>query len=112
MAVNNRPFVIYRGQDWTATVGPSANQTPTDITGWTLTFYISRRPGRIVLVTADAVIVDASAGTYTVSLTDTQTAALDAGKYSWDIWRTNSTDQYPISSGQLTIAEGVFQPTT
>jgi len=110
MAVNNRPFTIYRGQDWTATLGPSANQTPFDITGWTMTFYISRKAGSTVLEEADAVIVDASAGTFTVSLTETQTASLSKGKYVWDIWRTNTDDEYPISSGQVVIAEGVYQP--
>ncbi len=110
MAVNNRPFVIYRGQDWEATLGPSANQSDTDITGWTMTFYIARKAGNDVLEEADAVIVDASAGTFTVSLNETQTADLSAGKYVWDIWRTNSEAEYPISSGKLTIAEGVYQP--
>lgn len=64
-------------------LGTTVDFTPTDLTGYTVTSNI------VSLVTGEVVqpitvsVVSATAGIVSISLTETQTAALPAGTYSW-----------------------------
>lgn len=100
------PF--YRGED----EAPIFTMAPlTDITGWTISFRLKASLlDATVLLTIGAILTAPSSGIYTVPITAAQTAALPAGNYAYDIWRTDSGSAAPLNLGQCVIKGSVRIP--
>jgi hypothetical protein len=106
-------ITIYKGesivQPFTHVI--EGTTTPVNITGWTITFTLKRKAtDTSALLTATAQIVSGSAGTYTISLTHAQTAALYAGTYAYDIQRTDTGSEAVISIGIFSVSQEVLYP--
>jgi hypothetical protein len=110
-ATNN--LTIYKGE---AVIQPfthvlEGTTTPVNITGWTITFTLKRKStDTAALLTVTGAVVSGSAGTYTISLTHAQTAALYAGTYTYDIQRTDAGSEAVISIGTFTVSQEVLYP--
>jgi len=86
----------------------AAGAVPVDINGRTYEASIAATPGGAVVDTfTTAVSGDGSTGVVTLTLTDTETAALTAGVYSWDLVETNGTAETTLILGYCTIQERV-----
>lgn len=101
MAQPNDFGPFYRGED----VELDFTMTPlTDITGWTISCRVKLTPtDATALLTVNATIQTAAAGTFKVPFTSAQTSGLSANTYAYDVWRTDSGSQAALSIGSLTI---------
>lgn len=99
---------VYRGSDVTL----NFTMTPlTDITGWTMSFRLKVNQGDpTALLTINASITTAAAGTFAVAITAAQTTTLPAGQYMWDVWRTDSGSANPLALGPMTVLGTVKIP--
>lgn len=102
---------IVRGDDvaypialYTAYTSESVN-TPLDITGRTYASKVSTGKGGTVVATPTVTVTSASTGKITWSLTDTDTDALTAPRYTWDlIENPGTTSERTLIVGQLTMS--------
>lgn len=95
---------VYRGED----VDLNFTMVPvTNITGWTLLFTVEK--GRRKVITKTPVIVSAAAGTYKVSLTQTDTN-IKEGTYQYDVWRIDDGSERVLSVGSLVISDDARFP--
>jgi hypothetical protein len=97
------PF--YRGETilLTYTMSPL-----TDITGWTLRLYVKAAlSDTAVLLTVNGAITSAVAGTFSVTLTAAQTAALATGIYSYDVWRIDAGQECALAVGKMIVKGSV-----
>ena len=97
-------LVVYRGE--TAAI-PFSPAEDTAITGWSLAFYAGPTGGEPTLTrTTDSGITvnSATLGTFTVTLTRSQTLSLTAGgNYTWAVWRTDSGSESVLATGALVV---------
>lgn len=100
MAIGTDTITIYRGEDLTLAFTHSGA-----ITGWTITFNVKLGPS--TRLTKSASIVDGSAGTYSVALTDADTDTLTAGTYPYDVWRTTAGSERLLAQGQFVVIDVV-----
>jgi len=79
-------LLVRQGQTWEITGAMSQpDGTPYDLTACSVRGQVRRHPAdTTVVVELLGVITDAARGTYTVSLTDAQTAAITAGDSMYD----------------------------
>ena len=99
----NKHFEIYAGEDRTLSlVARDANGDVLSLSGATLTFRMSKNRGEGATVSASGSIVSASAGTFTVALTDSQTD-VDAGDYTYHVLATVSTTVTICSRGTIRV---------
>lgn len=99
---------IIKSTDWSAivNVAPAANETIESVkaalTGATVAFDL--REGGAVVVTGTGVIWSVSARQIKISLTDTQTAALNVGDHDLDVRITTTGAMiYPIRINNRTV---------
>lgn len=91
------------------------NDAAVNITGGTLTFTVKRTAGdtlakitKVSTDTAQIEIVDAPAGRADIKLVPTDTSTLEIGKYTYDIWLTQSGgDKNQILHGTFDLTETV-----
>lgn len=105
---------FFTGEDKTVrfTVAQADDVTPQDITGWTLSWMVKRKPTD---VDASAVITKTTAsgiqlttpeqGICTVSVTDDDTTTLKAGLYYHELKRTNPGVETVLSQGTVTLRQ-------
>ena len=97
-------FTMYAGEDRTLSlVARDADGDILNLTGATLVFRLTRNPGESATVSKSGSIVSASAGTFTVALTDTDVDGL-SGDYVYQVRAT-------ISGTDTLCAEGVIRVT-
>ena len=104
-------MAAYQGTAYTIpfTFRSTVDQTPIDITGWTFESDIrdnrDDEPELLNLTNANGgfVITDAAFGRVEMRLTAAQTAALNVGKYVFDILRTD------VDPGPVYILGGTFK---
>jgi hypothetical protein len=100
MATHKR-FVLYAGTDRTLSlVARDDNGDIFSLSGATLAFRLARNAGDSALVSASGSIVSASAGTFTVALTDSQTDDLE-GDYYYSVLATISGTDTMCSEGVI-----------
>lgn len=99
---------IYKGEY----VNLIFTQTPlTDITGWTISFRVKiDHSDSTPLLTVNATLTTPSVGVYTCSITSAQTAALSAGKYAFDVWRTDAGSEAILAIGNMIVKGSVRVP--
>lgn len=99
---------IVRGDDVAYVLGlyesytSEATNTELDVTGRTYTSSIATEAGGTVVTTATVTVTSAATGKLTWSLTDTQTDALIAARYAWDLVENAGT------SSERTLVIGVL----
>lgn len=100
MATHKR-FVLFAGTDRTLSlVARDDDGAILNLTSATLAFRLARNAGETALVSASGSVVSASAGTYTVALTDTQTDGLE-GDYYYSVKATISGTDTMCSEGVI-----------
>jgi hypothetical protein len=99
-------FELVRGDDFSRVIQFRQNDTPLNITTWTLNGQLRQKYDATTKTTLALTKVDASIGLLRITLTKAQTAALK-GVYVWDIERTvtGATDT-PVG-GQITVSPDV-----
>ena len=76
----------------------------TTLVGYTVTASITSLVSGTTVVPFTTSVTDASAGQVSVSLTDTQTAALPAGTYGWQLdWTAPGSVQRTALSGTVEV---------
>ena len=99
----NKHFEIYAGEDRTLSlVARDANGDILSLSGATLAFRMSKNPGEGATVSASGSIVSASAGTFTVALTDSNTD-IAAGDYTYHVLATISGTDTLCSRGTIRV---------
>jgi hypothetical protein len=94
------PLAFKRANDFAAVVDFNG----TDLVGYTVTANLTSLVTGATVVPFTTTIVDASAGQVSVSLTDTQTAALAAGTYGWQLdWTAPGGVQRTALSGTVEV---------
>lgn len=109
MPAAHHNFLIEQGTTWHRVLEyQNPDTTPYVLTGWTAVMQVRRRSGAagdpvVELSTVGTGIeLDGPAGTLTVSLTATETAALPAGRYVYDL-------EIASPSNEITrLVEGAF----
>ena len=83
-----------------------SDDTPVDISGWTITITVKTRAG-VAVFTKTGTVVLGSAGTYTwaVAYADTYIAS---GVYDIDIWRTDVGGRREMAIGRFEITKDVL----
>lgn len=98
-----------RGDDETVQVyiySDAAATTPVDITGRTYTLSVATTAGATPALALTGTVTGAS-GLVSFTATDTQTTALTAGPYQWDVVEVSGTSESTILLGALTLVERV-----
>jgi tRNA A37 threonylcarbamoyladenosine synthetase subunit TsaC/SUA5/YrdC len=99
---SHKRFVIFAGTDRSLSlVARDADGDILNLTSATLAFRLARNPGDTAIVSASGSIVSASAGTFIVTLTDSQTDDLD-GDYYFSVLAS-------ISGTDTMCAEGIIR---
>ena len=99
----NKHFELYAGEDRTLSlVARDANGDILSLTAATLTFRMSKTAGDSATVSASGSIVSASAGTFTVALTDSDTD-ITAGDYTYQVLATISGTDTLCSRGTIRV---------
>lgn len=99
----SKNFQIYAGEDRTLSlVARDAAGDILNLTGATLAFRLSTKPGDGATVSATGSIVSAALGTYTVALTDSDTD-IDAGDYTYHVLATISGTDTLCSRGVIRV---------
>lgn len=109
MAARN-DLTIYKGESVTLPFRHVTEGTtsPIDITGWTLACTIKKVEGdTAAILTPTVSMVAPLTGDYAVVLTVAQTGGLEAGIYVYDVWRTDTGSEAPISYGTFTVLRSV-----
>jgi hypothetical protein len=93
------PLAFKRSNDFAAVI-----DFDTTLTGFAVTANLTSLVTGATVVPFAATIVDASAGQVSVSLTDTQTSALAAGTYGWQLdWTAPGGVQRTALSGTVEV---------
>jgi hypothetical protein len=87
----NYNITINQNADYTRTFQVKTNGSVTNISGHSFAGKIKQHHTSTVSVDFTTAIVDASAGTFSVTLTDTTTATLTPGIYEYDIVMTDGS---------------------
>jgi len=99
-------FEIVRGDDWARVFQFRQNDTPMNITGWTLLAQMRTEPDAVRKVSLGLTVVDASVGTVRLALAKAQTELLK-GIYVWDMERTVSGAKDTPVGGKITVTPDV-----
>lgn len=93
-------ITVYRGEDRLIEV---TMEPVVDITGWTL--LLSVHGVGETIFTKDGTITSAENGTFTFTLADDDTAELRPGRYTYDVWRTDSGSERVVAIGEFIITD-------
>ena len=106
-AVNLEPWYI--GDDETVAVyiySDAAATTPVDITGRTYTLSLATAAGATPALALTGTVTGAS-GLVSFTATDTQTTALTAGTYTYDVNEVSGTTESTIMIGAVVVQSRV-----
>ena len=82
----------------------------TDITGWTIVFTLRKNATDAVsILSINATILSAIAGTFRISLTKAQTSLI-AATYQYDVFRTDVGSEACLSIGSFVLNQEVLIP--
>lgn len=100
MAVPEIVIEMFQGEDRI----PEFTVTPVeDITGWTIEMFI----GLSTVVVKPGFILDGPNGKYTTPIVRADTLAEKAGRYDFDIWRTDALLNRVLATGALLLKDAV-----
>lgn len=95
---------FFRGDDVTVyfTMSP-----PQDITGWTLAFTCRDTLNGTSQFTRTPTITDGPRGKFKVTIAKANTDGLTAGRYVWDVRRTDSGSYATVADGFIDLKQEV-----
>ena len=99
---------VVRGATWNRTVTwADASNNPVDLTGGQIRYEVRQGSMTLVELTLGTGIVmtDPTSGTFALSVSATQTAALPAGVLQHDIWITLETTVTHLVCGRLAVGD-------
>ena len=102
-------ILVYRGEQAVLNFAMDPSHTP--ISGWTLMFTVARRANSTLKLIGPVActILNATTGTYRVTLTEEQTD-LSPADYFWDVWRTDEGFEQVLGLGTFTISADARVP--
>ncbi len=108
---------IFQGENRTFNLQARDNSNnPANLTGKTLTFSVAFPPYdpglSQAVITKTGTIVSASAGTYTVAITPTDTQFLDSGNYTHQTFTTDGAGLVSIVNEGIFRLQPIVQPIT
>ena len=99
---------IDQGTDFSITVDVTqADGAPLNLTGYSDAAQIRKTYGSSNVSAVFTTSISAAAGQVTLSLTDTQTSGLTAGRYVYDLNITSGSTTTRVVEGQAIITPGV-----
>ena len=100
---------IDQGSDFSTIISlTDSNGDVLDLTGYTALAQIRKIHGSTTLTGTFGVALTADAGQLTMTLADTVTAAMDSGRYVYDVLLTDgSGDKTRVLEGQAILTPGV-----
>jgi hypothetical protein len=105
-------IVIDQGTDWSAEiVVEDAAGTVANLTGYTAAGQIRKTYTSSTFTAFGATVTNATKGVLTITLSNTVTNAMKAGRYVYDveITKTSNVEKTRVVEGQLTVNPGVTQ---
>ena len=106
-----RDITIYQGDTYGHTITITNDATPpaaTNVTGRTFAAQLRRYPGSDTVAATFAVdMTDAATGVVQLSLTATQTAALAAGPYAFDVHMITGSSVLTLFAGEAVVTAEV-----
>ena len=103
---------IDQGTDFIAEViVDDTDGTTANLTGYTVAGQIRKTYSSTTKVDFTCTVTDASAGKISIALSNTQTQAMKAGRYVYDVEITKTSNPYKTRDieGQVTVTPGVTQ---
>lgn len=102
-------FELDQGASWSTVVAyQDAGGSPINLTGWAAAMQIKAFKSATAPLVSATCVVNGVAGTVTLSLTRTQTAALPAKTpLYYDVLITNGTQGIRLIEGQITLDQAV-----
>jgi len=100
---------IDQGSDFTTTISlTDSNGDVLDLTGYTALAQVRKSYGSTTIAATFTTVLTADSGQLALSLTDTVTAAMDSGRYVYDVLLTDgSGDKTRVLEGQAVLTPGV-----
>jgi hypothetical protein len=108
MAILTTSLEIYRGEDkqFSFSLSPV-----TSITGWTISFTVAISKNlTLKKITKTCSHTDEVNGVFLADLDAADTSGMNPGRYSYDVWRTNSGYATLLAIGTFTILPDVREP--
>lgn len=110
MIPGNYDITIFKGISFYNQIVWTDNATTPvaiNITGWTPQCDVRRSPSRDVVFSITCAIPTGTDGATNLTMTKTQTDALTAGTYKYDLVFTNTSSERvgPLISGKVTVVE-------
>ncbi len=105
-------LTIDQGTDFSAeVVVDDTDGTTANLTGYTVAGQIRKTYSSSTAVDFTATVSDAAAGKIQIALSNTQTGAMKAGRYVYDVEITKTSNSYKtrVLEGQVTVTPGVTQ---
>ena len=105
-----RDITFVKGDDYTHVITiTSDGSTPIDITGRTYTAMIRQEKDDTgtAYATITCALTTPLSGVLTLTMTDTITAALTAGRYWWDLQEVSGSTTTTILAGAATVLQDV-----
>jgi hypothetical protein len=103
---------VDQGADFSAEViVDDSDGTLANLTGYTVAGQIRKTYSSSTKVDFTCTVTDAAAGEITIGLSNTQTNAMKAGRYVYDVEITKTSTGYKtrVIEGQITVNAGVTQ---
>ena len=103
---------IDQGTDFIAEViVDDTDGTTANLTGYTVAGQIRKTYSSTTKVDFTCTVTDASAGKISIALSNTQTNAMKAGRYVYDVEITKTSNSFKtrVIEGQVTVTPGVTQ---
>ena len=102
-------FYIDQGSDFSTTVSlTDSNGDVLNLTGYSALAQIRKTHGSTTIAGTFTTVLTADSGQLALSLTDTVTAAMDSGRYVYDVLLTDgSGDKTRVLEGQAILTPGV-----
>jgi hypothetical protein len=103
---------IDQGTDFIAEViVDDTDGTTANLTGYTVAGQIRKTYSSTTKVDFTCTVTDAAAGKISIALSNTQTNAMKAGRYVYDVEITKTSNSYKtrVIEGQVTVTPGVTQ---
>lgn len=100
---------IDQGSDFTTTISlTDSNGDVLNLTGYTALAQVRKSHGSTTIAATFTTVLTADSGQLALSLTDTVTAAMDSGRYVYDVLLTDgSGDKTRVLEGQAVLTPGV-----
>ena len=104
----NYTMTIYQGTTFKRSFQIKEDSTILDITGYSFEGAMAQNYHTSTTTSFTTAITDAADGTFTISLTDTQTAGLTAGRYVYNVKMTDTaTDKTQLLHGEIIVEDAV-----